>query len=122
MTEINTDQRIGTLRERWSNMAQSHIVFGAGCSCGGGLAAVDLGGFSTLIVAHLRNKYRKAGRFKLASMIPDRQGQDAAAAIDGLLERFTGPSADVTEDDRTALLVDLETALDSFDELHRGQA
>jgi len=89
---------------RWTRLAQGHVVFGAGCSCGVGIANLRLADFEPQILDYLKTKHGVAGFAGVAELlrsIARRSGEEKGAEL--------------------ALLADLERSLDSFDELHRGR-
>jgi hypothetical protein len=88
---------------KWTKLAQGHVVFGAGCSCGVGFPNLRLADFEPQILDYLRTRHGVSG----FSGIPDLLRTIAK-------EEDTGAS-------RLALLTDLSRSLDSFDELHRGR-
>jgi hypothetical protein len=88
---------------RWTRLAQGHAMFGAGCSCGVGVANLRLADFEPQILDYLKTRH----------------GVGGFAAVTDLLRSIViqggGPGEPL------ALLADLERSLDSFDELHRGR-
>ena len=87
---------------KWTRLAQGHVMFGAGCSCGLGMSGLRLADFEPQILDYLKTKH----------------GVGGFAGIPDLLRSI----ATRREEDKSqlALLADLERSLDSFDELHRG--
>ncbi len=77
-------------------------MFGAGCSCGLGVAGLRLVDFEPQILDYLKTKHGVTGfggiPDLLRSIVTQREGNE-----------------------RLPLLADLERSLDSFDELHRGR-
>jgi hypothetical protein len=88
---------------KWTKLAQGHVVFGAGCSCGVGFGNLQLKDFEPQILDYLRTRHGVSG----FADIPDLLRTIAR-------EEDRGGS-------RLALLTDLSRSLDSFDELHRGR-
>lgn len=89
---------------RWTKLAQGHVMFGSGCSCGVGFANLRLQDFEPQILDYLRAKHDITGHTAIADLlraVATQGGNDAASQI--------------------ALLADLARSLDSFDELHRGR-
>ena len=84
---------------KWTRLAQGHVVFGAGCSCGVGIANLRLADFEPQILDYLKTKHGVAGFAGVAELLR------SIAKGEG--------------DKQLALLADLERSLDSFDELHR---
>ena len=87
---------------KWTKLAQGHVVFGAGCSCGVGFANLRLEDFEPQILEYLKSKHDVGGHAGVSELLRSiaRQGDGKG----GL-----------------ALLADLERSIDSFDELHRGR-
>ena len=87
---------------KWTKLAQGHVVFGAGCSCGVGFANLRLADFEPQILDYLKTKHDVGGHAGVSELLRSiaRQGDGK----EGL-----------------ALLADLERSIDSFDELHRGR-
>jgi hypothetical protein len=88
---------------KWTRLAQGHVMFGAGCSCGIGLANLRLADFEPQILDYLKTKHGVAGFAGVADLL-----RSIAMKGEG-------------RGDPLALLADLERSLDSFDELHRGR-
>ena len=88
---------------KWTRLAQGHVMFGAGCSCGVGFTNLRLQDFEPQILDYLRTKH----------------GVSEFRTVADLLRSIA------TKGDATgrplALLADLERSLDSFDKLHRGR-
>ena len=84
---------------KWTRLAQGHVVFGAGCSCGVGIANLRLADFEPQILDYLESRYAIGGVSGVADLLR------SIAKGEG--------------DKQLALLADLERSLDSFDELHR---
>jgi len=87
---------------RWTKLAQGHVMFGAGCSCGAGFGNLQLADFEPQILDYLKTKH----------------GVGGYAGVPDLLRSIVKESEGT---ERLALLADLERSLDSFDELHRGR-
>jgi hypothetical protein len=90
---------------RWTKLAQGHVVFGSGCSCGVGFANLRLQDFEPQILDYLRAKHGFTGHTAIADLL-------RAVALQG-------PGKDAGA--QLALLADLARSLESFDELHRGR-
>jgi hypothetical protein len=88
---------------KWTKLAQGHVMFGAGCSCGAGFSNLGLRDFEPQILEYLKTKH----------------GISGFAAVPDLLRSIVKESKE--EKDQLALLADLSRSLDSFDELHRGR-
>jgi hypothetical protein len=88
---------------KWTRLAQGHALFGAGCSCGLGFASLSLRDFEPQILDYLKTKHGVGG----FAGVPD--------LLRSIVKEGDG------NNERLALLADLERSLDSFDELHRGK-
>lgn len=89
---------------RWSNLGQSHVVFGAGCSCGITLPGMRITDFESDLLDYLASKHSGL----------------RAESIDALLRAI---AADKVPKEAVLDALDaLARALDSFDELHGGGA
>lgn len=88
---------------KWTRLAQGHVVFGAGCSCGLGFANVRLADFEPQILDYLRTRHEVGG----------------FSAVSDLLRSIAREGG--AKKGRLALLADLSRSLDSFEELHRGR-
>ncbi len=89
---------------KWTKLAQGHVIFGSGCSCGVGFANLRLADFEPQILEYLRTKHRVGG----------------FAGVPDLLRSIVKQSEE-QHGGQLALLADLERSIDSFDELHRGR-
>jgi hypothetical protein len=90
---------------RWTKLAQGHVMFGSGCSCGVGFGNLRLQDFEPQILDYLRAKHGDTGHTAITELLRAIATQDP--------EKESGA--------RLALLADLARSLDSFDELHRGR-
>jgi len=88
---------------RWTKLAQGHVMFGSGCSCGGSVG-VRLKDFEPQILDYLRAKHGDTGHTAITELLRAIATQDSGKESSAPL----------------ALLADLARSLDSFDELHRG--
>ena len=88
---------------KWTRLAQGHVVFGAGCSCGVGFGNLQLADFEPQILDYLKTKHGVGGYASVSELLRAivKEGEKAES--------------------RSALLADLSRSLDSFDELHRGR-
>ena len=89
---------------KWTRLAQGHVVFGAGCSCGVGFGNLRLQDFEPQILDYLKTKH----------------GVGGFATIAELLRSIAVRKQERGEE--LALLADLERSLESFEELHGGRA
>ena len=90
---------------RWTRLAQGHVMFGSGCSCGVGSGTLRLQDFEPQILDYLRAKHGDTGH----------------TAIKELLRAIATQDSGKESGARLALLADLARSIDSFDELHRGR-
>jgi hypothetical protein len=88
---------------KWTKLAQGHVMFGSGCSCGVGFGNLRLQDFEPQILDYLRAKHGDTGH----------------TAITDLLRAIATQDSGKESSARLALLADLARSLDSFDELHR---
>jgi hypothetical protein len=88
---------------KWTKLAQGHVMFGAGCSCGAGFANLRLADFEPQILDYLKMKHGIAGFAGVADLL-----RSIATKGEGRGEQL-------------ALLADLERSLESFEELHSGR-
>jgi hypothetical protein len=89
---------------KWTKLAQGHVMFGSGCSCGIGFDNLRLQDFEPQILDYLRAKHGDTGH----------------TAITELLRAIATQDSGKESSARLALLADLARSLDSFDELHHG--
>lgn len=87
---------------KWTKLAQGHVMFGSGCSCGLGVG-LQLQDFEPHILDYLAKGHDIGG----------------VASVPELLRSIVKEGDGKGE--RLALLADLSRSLDSFDELHRGR-
>jgi hypothetical protein len=87
---------------RWTKLAQGHVMFGSGCSCGVGFGNLRLQDFEPQILDYLRAKHGDTGHTAITELLRAIATQDSGK-------------------ESSALLADLARSLDSFDELHRGR-
>jgi hypothetical protein len=85
---------------KWSRLAQGHVMFGAGCSCGLGFENLRLADFEPQILDYLKSRH----------------GIGDFAGIPDLLRSIVKQGEGGNE--RLTLLADLSRSLDSFEELH----
>jgi hypothetical protein len=88
---------------KWTKLAQGHVTFGTGCSCGIGFANLRLADFEPQILDYLKTKHGIAGFTSVADLL-----RSIATRRQGRGEEL-------------ALLADLERSLESFEELHGGR-
>ena len=100
-SSISTAVKATLLLGRWTRLAQGHLPFGAGCSCGAGFVSVRVADYERDILDYLRAKHPVAAQV-------DSLGE--------LLRTLALPSAP----QQPELLTDLERSLASFERLHRS--
>ncbi len=98
---------------KWTKLAQGHVMFGSGCSCGVGVG-VRLQDFEQQILDYLHARHGAAAVERAGY----RQGE-AAGSVPALLRAIATQAAVEQPAGQLALLADLERSIDSFDELHR---
>ena len=99
---------------KWTKLAQGHVMFGAGCSCGVGVG-VRLQDFEPQILDYLHTRHGAAAVERAGY----RQGE--AGSVTALLRAIATQGTVEQPAGQLALLADLERSIDSFDELHRGR-
>ncbi|TMH56675.1 MAG: hypothetical protein E6H62_04670 [Betaproteobacteria bacterium] len=99
---------------KWTKLAQGHVMFGSGCSCGVGFGTLRLQDFEQQILDYLHTKHGAAALERAGY----RQGE--AGSVTALLRAIATQGAVGQPAGPLALLADLERSIDSFDELHRG--
>ena len=87
---------------KWTKLAQGHVVFGSGCSCGVGFGNLRLLDFEQQILEFLHGRHGDSGHAAIAELLRAIATQDSGK-------------------ETSALLADLARSLDSFEELHRGR-
>ena len=97
---------------KWTKLAQGHVMFASGCSCGVGVG-VRLQDFEQQILDYLHARHGAAA----VEHTGYREGE--AGSVTVLLRAIATQGAG--DGGHRALLADLERSLDSFDELHRGR-
>jgi hypothetical protein len=90
---------------RWTKLAQGHVMFGSGCSCGVGFGNLRLQDFEQQILEFLHGRHGDSGH----------------ATVTELLRAIATQDSGKDSSARLALLADLARSLDSFEELHRGR-
>lgn len=88
---------------KWMRIAQGHVPFGMGCSCGGGFGSLRVQDFDENILDYLRGKH--------ATLVGE------AGSVENLLHSFVRKNEN-SEAKILLLLADLETSIDSFDQQH----
>ena len=111
---LSTALEATRLLGKWTKLAQGHVMFGSGCSCGAGVG-VRLQDFEQQILDYLHARHGAAA----VEHAGYRQGE--AGSVTALLRAIATQGAVGQHADRLALLSDLERSIDSFDELHRGR-
>jgi len=89
---------------KWTKLAQGHVMFSSGCSCGVDVG-VRLQDFEQQILEFLHGRHGDSGHATITELLRAMATQDSGK--DGSV--------------RLARLADLARSLDSFEELHRGR-
>jgi len=111
---LSTALEATRLLGKWTKLAQGHVMFGSGCSCGVGVG-VRLQDFEPQILDYLHAKHGAAAVERAGY----REGE--AGSVTALLRAIATQGAVEQPAGQLALLADLERSIDSFDELHRGR-
>ena len=109
-----------SLLGRWGRVAQGHVAFGGGCSCGGGMGPVHMSEMEIHVMDYLAAKY--SGNAAIQSLLADRAGYkpNEAGNLGEVLKAIATRSADaVKNEDQLAMLADLERSIESLDEITR---
>ena len=88
---------------KWTKLAQGHVMFGAGCSCGVGFTNLRLADFEPQILDYLKTKHGIAGFAGVTDLLRS------------IATKGEAPGKPLE------LLADLERSLESFEELHSGR-
>ena len=105
---------------RWGRVAQGHVAFGGGCSCGGGMGPVHMSDMEIHVMDYLAAKY--SGNAAIQSLLAGRAGYkpNEAGNLGEVLKAIATRSAEaVTNEDQLAMLADLERSIESLDEITR---
>ena len=111
---LSTALEATRLLGKWTKLAQGHVMFGSGCSCGVGVG-VRLQDFEQQILDYLHARHGAAAVERAGY----RQGK--AGSVTALLRAIATQGVVEQPAGQLALLADLERSIDSFDELHRGR-
>jgi hypothetical protein len=107
---------------KWMRVAQGHVSFGMGCSCGMGTVNIQTQDFELQILDYLYGKHSKAGAEPVLALLRVhahyRPGE--AGSITAFLRAIATQSSVLAAELQLALLRDLERGIDSFDEAHRS--
>jgi hypothetical protein len=109
---LSTALEATRLLGKWTKLAQGHVMFGTGCSCGVGVG-VRLQDFEQQILDYLNARHGAAA----VEGAGYREGE--TGSVTALLRAVATQRAG--NGGHLPLLADLERSLDSFDELHRGR-
>jgi hypothetical protein len=110
-----------SLLGRWGRVAQGHVAFGGGCSCGGGMGPIHMSEMEMHVLDYLAAKY--LSNAAVQSLLVDVAGYkpNEAGNLGEVLKAMATRSAGaVTTEDQLSLLADLERSIDSLDEITRG--
>lgn len=106
---------------KWAKLAQGHVVFAAGCSCGAGPGNVRLQDFEQQILDYLDARYRASGDTAVTDLLRGGGGYRAgeSGSVVELLRSIAAQPASGASTGWLPLLADLRRSLESFEELHR---
>jgi len=106
---------------KWMRIAQGHVAFGSGCSCGLGVASVRTQDFEQHILDFLHSRH--GDDVAIAALMRDEAGyrESEAGSVAQLLRALVKRALPEKNGSKPALLVDLARSIDSFDDLHRGR-
>lgn len=93
---------------RWMKLAQGHVMFGSGCSCGIAFGSLRLQDFEEQILEFLRGKHGDSGHATIPNLLRSIATRDSGKAENAGSRHL-------------ALLADLARSIESFDELHHGR-
>jgi len=111
-----------SLLGRWGRVAQGHVAFGGGCSCGGGMGPVHMSEMEIHVMDYLAAKY--SGNTAVQSLLVERAGYkpNEAGNIGEILKAIATRSVEaVKNEDQLAMLADLERSIESLDEISGGR-
>lgn len=117
----NAPLKAMSLLGRWGRVAQGHVAFGGGCSCGGGMGPIHMSQMELHVMDYLAAKY--AGNAAVQCLLADVAGYkpNEAGNLGEVLKAIaTGAAGEVTVGDQLLMLADLERSIDSLDEITRG--
>jgi hypothetical protein len=122
MTDVAAAIEATRLLGKWTRIAQGHLSFGIGCSCGMGIVNIQARDFELQILDYLYGKHSRAGAEAVLALLRERAGYQAGAAgsITELLRAIATRAPGHASEPQLALLRDLERSIDSFDEVHRS--
>jgi hypothetical protein len=105
---------------RWTRIAQGHLVFGSGCSCGPGFGTLRMQDFEQHILDFLHSRH--GTEVAVAALLRQRAGFVAgeAGSFADLLRAIAARRAEVPAKMQSALLADIERIIESFEEQHPG--
>ena len=103
---------------KWTRLAQGHVSFGTGCSCGAGFGGARVQDFEQDVLDYLHGKCGAGS--PAAAFLHERAGYvpSKAGSITDLLRALAREKTSSRE--LQMLLADLERSIDSFEDLHRG--
>ena len=109
---------------KWLRVAQGHVSFGMGCSCGMSMSTgnVRAQAFEWQILDYLFGKHGSPAAAPVLATLRTRSGYrpGEAGSITGFLRAIATEAPDLETELQLALLRDLDRSIESFDELHRG--
>ena len=105
--------RLAKLRTRLAAARGSHMVLGAGCSCGLAADHIDVSAVDSMIGIHLADKYQAAGREELGMLL--NRAKNPGALASALTELIEGIIV-ISDKDAATLCDDLEISVSSLEE------
>ncbi len=111
-----------SLLGRWGRVAQGHVAFGGGCSCGGGMGPVHMSEMEIHVMDYLAAKY--AGNAAIQSLLVEQAGYrpNEAGNLGEVLKAIAMRSVGaIKNEDQLSMLADLERSIESLDEITQGR-
>ena len=110
-----------SLLGRWGRVAQGHVAFGGGCSCGGGMGPIHMSEMEMHVMDYLAAKYAdNATVQELLTGVAGYKPNEAGSLGEVLKAIATGAAGTVKTEDQVSILADLERSIESLDEITRG--
>lgn len=110
-----------SLLGKWGRVAQGHVAFGGGCSCGGGMGPIHMSEMEVHILDYLAAKY--LSNAAVQALLIDVAGYkpNEAGNLGEILKAIaTRTAGGIKPDDQQLILADLERSIESLDEISRG--
>ena len=111
-----------SLLGRWGRVAQGHVAFGGGCSCGGGMGPVHMSEMEIHVMDYLAAKY--AANAAIQSLLVEQAGYkpNEAGNLGEVLKAIAMRSVGaIKNEDQLSMLADLERSIESLDEITQGR-